>query len=99
MAKVEQPKTLSLKSTLGELLHETIENKGPKGVVRIPVSTSRNVAFVCIISDDDGYMRAIEAYEEGRDLFAQKVANAVLDSVRANGIPEKNSELKLHLHA
>jgi phosphotransferase system HPr-like phosphotransfer protein len=90
---------LSLKSTLQQLLLETIENKSPKGVLRLGVGKNRNVTFVCIISDEDGYMRAMQAYEEGRDEFAARVANAVLDSVRANGIPEKNSDLKLHLHS
>jgi hypothetical protein len=94
-----QPQTLGLKSTLGRLLQETIANKSPKGVLRIQAGPGRYVAFVCIVSDDQGYLDAIQAYENGRDQFTIKAVNAVLDHVRANGVPEKNSDLTLHMHS
>jgi hypothetical protein len=98
-ALTQGPKTLGLKSTLGQLLTETISNKAPKGVLRIQAGPDRYVAFVCIVSDEQGYMQAIQAYENGRDEFAVRVANAVLNACRQNGVPEKNSDFVLHMHS
>lgn len=95
-----EKKPLSIDSSLNELLQETIDAKAPKGVIRFTgASDNLRIAFVCIVSDEDGYMRAIEAYEQGRDAFALKAVNSVLDHVRENGVPEKNDDLNLVLHA
>jgi hypothetical protein len=98
--KFEESKPLTIDSTLSDLLKATIDNKSPKGVIRFTGATDNlRVAFVCIVSDQEGYMRAMEAYEQGRDEFALKVVNTVLDHVREHGVPKRNDELNLVLHS
>lgn len=98
--KFSEPKKLTIDSSLSDLLSATIANQSPKGVIRFTGATDNlRVVFMCIVSDEDGYMRAIESYEEGRDAFTLKAVNAVLDHVRANGVPKTNEELNLVLHS
>lgn len=95
---VDQTAKIELDSTLNDLLLATLNSQAPKGVIRFS-NGKASIAFVCIVSDEQGYMQAIQAYEQGRDEFTLKAVNAVLDHVRKHGVPERNDDLNMVLHA
>lgn len=76
-------------STLQELLEATAGAGLPKAVARFDAGGGRDIAFVCFAGDAEGYLQVIEAYEQGRDAYANQVANAVTADIAENGLPTK----------
>ena len=80
---------LKLSSPIADLINATIDDKAPSLAVAWTLESGQEVVVVALVSDADGAMAALRAYEQGRDAFALKTANAVVKSIADNGLPEK----------
>jgi len=95
MASNNPTPTVTLQSTLAEILNIAVKDKASHQIVRFDCGQGREVAFVAFAEDTYGYLQMIQAYADVRDQYAARVANAVVVDIRENGMPEPGSSLNL----
>ncbi len=91
--------TITLQSTLAEVMKIAVQERKSKAIARFDFGNGREVAFCVFVDDSNGYIRTIQAYEESRDEHANRVANAVADDIRKNGLPDPNNPQPFNLIA
>lgn len=95
MASNNPTPTITLQSPIAEFMKYAVSERQSKSVARFDFGNGREVAFICITEDVDGFLGVIQAYEDGRDQYAAKVANAVAEDIAKNGLPEKGQSFNL----
>ena len=89
--------TVSMQTTLGEMLQMAVKQRESHSIARFDVGQGREVAFVAICNDANGYLTTIQCYAEMRDQYAGKVANAVADDFVKNGAPDPDNPRPLNI--
>lgn len=87
--------TITLQSPIAEFMKYAVSQRQSKSVARFDFGNGREVAFICLTEDVDGYLNTIQTYENARDEYAAKVANAVAEDIAENGLPDKGSSFNL----
>lgn len=87
--------TVTLQSTLAEILNIAVKDRASHQIVRFDCGQGREVAFVAFAEDTYGYLQCIQAYQDSRDAYAARVANAVAASIAENGLPEPGTSFNL----
>ncbi len=83
--------TMTLQSTLAEFANIAVKERNSKQIVRFDLGQGREITFAVFVEDGNGYLAQIYAYEQARDEYANKVANAVAEDIRINGLPDPNN--------
>lgn len=91
--------TITLDTPLKDLLYMARDLGHSKSLASFDFGEGRVVTFMCFAVDAEGYGRAVQAYEDGRDEYARKVADAVIHDIKTNGIPKEGERLNLELGA
>jgi len=87
--------TISLSSTLAEMLQIAVKNRESHQIARFDMGQGREVAFIAIAEDSYGYLNALLTYQDSRDRYATRVANAVAEDIAKNGLPEPGTSFNL----
>lgn len=91
--------TITMSSTLAEMLQVAVKAKESHQIARFDLGQGRECAFVAISNDTNGYLTMLQAYGAVRDQYAGRVANAVADDFIKNGAPDPNNPRPLNLIA
>ncbi len=89
--------TVTLQSTLAEILNIAVKDRASHQIVRFDCGQGREIAFVAFAEDTYGYLQMIQAYSDARDMYAGRVANAIADDIRINGLPDPNNPKPFNL--
>lgn len=95
MASNNQTPSVTLQSTLAEILNIAVKDKASHQIVRFDCGQGREVAFVAFAEDTYGYLQVIQAYCDARDQYASRVANAVAEDIAENGLPKPGTSFNL----
>lgn len=87
--------TVTLQSTLAELLNIATRERKSHQIVRMDMGQGREIAIVAIVEDSDGYLSTIQNYADARDQYANRVANAVAADIAENGLPEPGTPFNI----
>ncbi len=89
--------TITLQSTIAEMIHIAVSEQQSKAIARFDFGDGREVAIVALVEDTNGYIRTLQAYEESRDEYANRVANAVAESIAEHGLPDPDNPQPFNL--
>lgn len=89
--------TISMQSSLADLLKIATSSRSSKSIARFDFGSDREIAVVCFANDSEGYLSIIQAYEDARDAYANKVANAVAQHIDEHGMPDKDNPQAFNL--
>lgn len=92
-----QTPTITLQSTIAEMIKIAVSEQQSKAIARFDFGDGREVAIVAFVEDANGYIRTLQAYEESRDEYANRVANAVALSIAENGLPDPDNPQPFNL--
>ena len=95
MASNNPTPTVTLQSTLAEILNIAVKDRASHQIVRFDCGQGREVAFVAFAEDTYGYLQTIQAYSDARDAYAARVANAVAEDIAENGLPAPGTSFNL----
>ncbi len=69
--------TITLQSRIADLLKIATSQRSSKSIARFDFGGDREVVVVAFVEDTNGYLGVLQAYEDARDDYANRVANAV----------------------
>lgn len=79
--------TVTLQTTLADLINIAVKERSSKQIARFDMGQGREISVVAFVEDSFGYLTTIQTYEQARDEYANRVANAVAEDIRINGLP------------
>ena len=89
--------TITLQSRIADLLKIATSQQSSKSIARFDFGDGREVAVVAFVEDMNGYLSTIQVYEDNRDRYANKVANAVAAHIEEHGMPDKDNPQPFNL--
>jgi len=89
--------TITLQSTLAELLKIATSSGSSKSIARFDFGNDRAVAVCAFVDDSEAYLSVCQIYEDNRDRYANRVANAVAEHIEKHGMPDKDNPQPFNL--
>ena len=89
--------TITLQSRIADLLKIATSQRSSKSIARFDFGGDREVAVVAFVEDTNGYLGVVQAYEDARDNYANRVANAVAAHIEEHGMPDPDNPQPFNL--
>ena len=83
--------TITLQSRIADLLKIATSTGSSKSIARFDFGNDREVVVCAFVDDSEGYLSVVQMYEDRRDIYANRVANAVAKHIEENGMPDPDN--------